>query len=498
MADLELAAARAVQALDLGTRQTEPDEPFVGTILRARERHGLSANPSRLFQHWSNQSVGSEVSDLRYPWLLSHERFVDPPPYAGEPESWSAWRASEADLLKNEPYKLENRLSVPLVLANNLELLIEALDGPHRPEAESLLTTVHPRARRDFASFVQATGPWADTFALWCLASSPVVFQRLRPIALAVAVSYAEIAGACDGVVKGSRFPFRNKHLCSASAHLALGLFKLGLDLPLVARLVSFLRSAQRSDGGWGDGDDPSDVLTTLVVGELLARLVPGLEMDGMIDFLVSRQEESGWWSALGPEKPWLTSQVLDLLKLSSMPFAQRFSWPPVEPSERDPKTGLARFSYFVGLAELFARLPELGGSRLQLGFLDLAKFKRFNDTYGQDEGDRVLRVLAEHLSSYEGMLTVRDGGDEYLLLGAPTDTGLEGVLERARQEWPAVFFKNFGADAAVVAPRILVGETEARGLMKAREELGKGITGLKGEIPGAEGILKTVDLVCR
>lgn len=494
MTDLDSACQRGLASLDRETRKIEPEEPFVGAILNARRTQGLSANPRKLFAHWSSQSIGSEVSKLRYPWLLDHERYVKPPSYAGRPESWRAWRASEHELAKDAPFKLQTRLSLPVVLANNCELLLQALETPLKAEAEHLLSSVLPRARRDFASFVQARNPWADTFALWCLAQQPRLFNRLRPIALAVAVSYAELALATDGIVTGARFPFRHKRLCSGSAHLAFALFQLGLDLPLVSSLVSFLQEARHDDGGFGDGDDPSDPLTTLVAADFLASLLPDFDCAPTVEFLLAQQESEGWWCANGPERPWLTSKVLSFLSRTTQPFAQRFRWPPCQGSELDPKTGLARFSYFVGLTELFSSLPGLSSCPLELGFLDLAKFKRFNDGYGQDEGDRVLRVLAEHLGQCPDTLTVRDGGDEYLILGSPGASGLEQRLNESREAWPAVFRREFGDEATVVAPRILITTTPAGQLMAARETLGRGITGLKDEIPGPSGVLKVVE----
>lgn len=487
MSQLETAARRALQALELHTRGIGPDEPFAGAILLCRHAAGLAADPTRLLQHWAGQTLGSEVSSLRFPWVMDHERYVKLPAYAGNPENWTAWRASESDLVQQQPFKAESKLSHPLVLTHNGEILLQS-------GHQELLATVLPRIRRDLAAFVEGANPWTDTFALWCMTMQPRLFHRMRPIALAVAMSYVENASANGGVVRGARFPFRGHPLASASAHLAHALLHLGLDFGCVSGLVQYLTGAQR-DGGWGDGDDPPDVLTTLAAAELLAGVTPNFSLEPVLNFLLSRQEEAGWWSALGPERPWLTWKVLSFLKRSQLPFAHRFGWPPCEPSELDPKTGLPRFSYFVSLAELLGRLPGLAQSELELGFLDLAKFKKFNDSYGQDEGDRVLRVLAEHLIEDDQLRTVRDGGDEYLILGAPTGQGLAKRLERLRHSWPQRFRKEFGDEPTVVAPRILVTRVAGGGLMKAREKLGQGITGLKDEIPGPEGILKTVKL---
>ena len=51
--------------------------------------------------------------------------------------------------------------------------------------------------------------------------------------------------------------------------------------------------------------------------------------------------------------------------------------------------------------------------------FLDLEKFKRFNDGYGHEVGDKVLQIVAKRLQALvrSGDLAVRLGGDEFVLL---------------------------------------------------------------------------------
>ncbi|TAK91362.1 MAG: sensor domain-containing diguanylate cyclase [Burkholderiaceae bacterium] len=62
--------------------------------------------------------------------------------------------------------------------------------------------------------------------------------------------------------------------------------------------------------------------------------------------------------------------------------------------------------------------------------FLDLAKFKLFNDTYGHQTGDTVLRLVAERVRNHvrPSDLAVRFGGDEFVILldGITSDQLLE------------------------------------------------------------------------
>jgi GGDEF domain-containing protein len=162
-------------------------------------------------------------------------------------------------------------------------------------------------------------------------------------------------------------------------------------------------------------------------------------------------------------------------------------------PGDRDRKTGLAFFSYFDDLGRLFAATPELAESRVELAFLDLAGFRAFNNAHGQDAGDAVLAEVARALTDIPTAAVVRDGGDEFLVVGAPTRTGLESSLDDFRRAWPARFAARFG-DRTPVASRILVTTGPAKELRSMRERLGRSLAPLKSSAPpGAEGMLVRV-----
>lgn len=78
---------------------------------------------------------------------------------------------------------------------------------------------------------------------------------------------------------------------------------------------------------------------------------------------------------------------------------------------------------------------------------LDLDRFKEINDTYGHDEGDRVLRGFAHFLARHHRPddLLIRTGGDEFaLVVRADSEQEVQGVsqrlLEAARLDSPAGF----------------------------------------------------------
>ena len=69
------------------------------------------------------------------------------------------------------------------------------------------------------------------------------------------------------------------------------------------------------------------------------------------------------------------------------------------------------------------------------LYLMDLNHFKAFNDNYGHDVGDQVLKEAARRLAAFtsEKVTVIRMGGDEFLILLAPAET-TEDVSELAQE----------------------------------------------------------------
>lgn len=76
----------------------------------------------------------------------------------------------------------------------------------------------------------------------------------------------------------------------------------------------------------------------------------------------------------------------------------------------RDGLTGLS------ARRTLDARLRGLSGD-YALAMVDVDHFKRFNDTYGHEAGDQVLRLVARHLERVPGATPFRYGGEEFALV---------------------------------------------------------------------------------
>ncbi|QOY52140.1 GGDEF domain-containing protein [Candidatus Sulfurimonas baltica] len=64
-------------------------------------------------------------------------------------------------------------------------------------------------------------------------------------------------------------------------------------------------------------------------------------------------------------------------------------------------------------------------GIRYSLAMIDIDHFKKFNDTYGHDTGDEVLKMVASKLSNVTGGgKAYRYGGEEFVLLFPSKDSG--------------------------------------------------------------------------
>ncbi|UZX16674.1 GGDEF domain-containing protein [Thermus sp. PS18] len=101
------------------------------------------------------------------------------------------------------------------------------------------------------------------------------------------------------------------------------------------------------------------------------------------------------------------------------------------------PLTGLPNRRALEMALEREAARVERGEAPFALVLLDLDDFKQVNDTYGHQEGDRLLKEVAQYLVAHvrQGDLVGRWGGEEFALL-LPKTPGEEAVqvAERLRQ----------------------------------------------------------------
>lgn len=101
-----------------------------------------------------------------------------------------------------------------------------------------------------------------------------------------------------------------------------------------------------------------------------------------------------------------------------------------------DPLTGVPNRRFInIQMEKLFYEFKTYG-NRFGLYFIDIDKFKFFNDTYGHDVGDEVLKVVSgSSLSALRGSdLIGRWGGDEFIAIVLDIDeNSLKEIGERIR-----------------------------------------------------------------
>ena len=106
--------------------------------------------------------------------------------------------------------------------------------------------------------------------------------------------------------------------------------------------------------------------------------------------------------------------------------------------SMTDALTNLANRKAFDEQLDSACEAALSQGARLSLAVLDIDHFKRFNDTWGHQTGDQVLRYVASVLgkAARGGRVAARYGGEEFAII-FPGDTlpEVEAVLEGLRKE---------------------------------------------------------------
>jgi GGDEF domain-containing protein len=475
------------------------DPLFQPALDRARRHAGLPVDPDAIVLTWARGGT-RETGAIRYRWPIDPKFALVLPPLLGDRTTWVPWRPRDVAAAADRPEMLDRlveRLLTPLIIADSLEFLSEMAERQDDigDLARAFIKEAMPKARRDAAGWVQEIQAWADTWALMAIARRPRALLRLHPFAVAIAEAYAEQADAAGGVVLGTRYPHHQMQLVSATAQLATGLVALGMHPKLTGQLVGWLGRQRRHDGGFSDMGGPSDAVTSLVAGRLLSTLDPGFDPIPTATWLVEHQRADGWWRALGPEATWLSVEIVDWLRSVPQPFAERFEWPHVALTDRDRRTGLPFFGYYSDFARLCAEVEALSGADVEVAFIDLAGFGLFNNAFGMDMGDQVLRAFAQVLDGVDLSIAIRDGGDEFIVLGPPTGTRLADRLAAFRASWPAACAARFG-ETSPVAPRILTTTTAGGTLIAARNMLGIEIARLKDAYPtlGWEGVQVVMD----
>jgi diguanylate cyclase (GGDEF)-like protein len=249
----------------------------------------------------------------------------------------------------------------------------------------------------------------------------------------------------------------------------------VGADLGLVCR---FDDRTARTVGSWGDQRGLALGAVPLVGEGVLARVsrsgaaarvedyatlppgdpVAGSEwarrMVGAVGAPV-RVGETTWGAVLvahGSRRPWPADTEERLGRFADLAAAAIASAEARRDlalqATTDPLTGLAnRRTFEERLDAETARALRTGGP-LALALIDIDHFKRVNDRFGHQAGDRVLIEMAERLTSIARPqdLVARIGGEEIAWLMGDTDVdGAHEAAERARRRVAGEPFEGVG-----------------------------------------------------
>jgi diguanylate cyclase (GGDEF)-like protein len=137
------------------------------------------------------------------------------------------------------------------------------------------------------------------------------------------------------------------------------------------------------------------------------------------------------------------------------------------EQAATDPLTGLGHHATFHATLAHAHRRPSTA-----VVLVDVDGFKRVNDTFGHQYGDRVLRELAGALSGAlrRGDTLFRIGGDEFAALLVVADPA--EALEAGRRLRAAVTDANLGVTVSIGVAVPQEGETDACVLGRADRAL--------------------------
>jgi diguanylate cyclase (GGDEF)-like protein len=102
--------------------------------------------------------------------------------------------------------------------------------------------------------------------------------------------------------------------------------------------------------------------------------------------------------------------------------------------SMRDPLTGLYNRRYLTEMLDREIRRAARAEQPLGILMLDLDHFKKFNDTYGHEAGDTVLRETASFLvrSIRAEDFVCRYGGEEFVVVLPTADLRIAGLRAEA------------------------------------------------------------------
>jgi diguanylate cyclase (GGDEF)-like protein len=131
-----------------------------------------------------------------------------------------------------------------------------------------------------------------------------------------------------------------------------------------------------------------------------------------------------------------------------------------------DPMTTLYNRRFLENFIEKFVSQSQRQESDISILMFDIDLFKKVNDTYGHDVGDRVIITLAKILQNNirKSDLAIRYGGEEFLvLLHNASDKGSKKVAKKIKDIFSSVVFD--------VTPNDKIQKTVSVGIAKYQKD---------------------------
>jgi diguanylate cyclase (GGDEF)-like protein len=135
----------------------------------------------------------------------------------------------------------------------------------------------------------------------------------------------------------------------------------------------------------------------------------------------------------------WRAETLVETLELSLANLHLRVTLR--EQADRDGMTGLFNRRYFDDALQREISRARRSGDELVLALLDIDRFKLFNDAFGHEAGDEVIKSVADQLSSFVRSYDVacRIGGEELaLLMSSASLRDACARLDRLREQIPS------------------------------------------------------------
>ena len=153
----------------------------------------------------------------------------------------------------------------------------------------------------------------------------------------------------------------------------------------------------------------------------------------------------------------------------------------------RDELTGLA------GRRALREQMDKLS-SRYSIAMLDIDFFKKFNDRYGHDVGDQVLKMVAEYIGKAGGgSKAYRYGGEEFTLVFSGRDVAdVKPTLDALRETIAEAAFTVRGKNRPKIKSKKSVKTASARNSVKITVSIG--VAGSHGTENTPEEVIKIAD----